>query len=223
MRPGRGLLCSLAAGVWSSVAMAQVRAPAPVATLIAGGRLVISRLPPILGDDEVKKHLMTGLTTTFVLEVTARGSDGSKVAGGAQIAIRYDLWDEQFVVTALDASRTTHEFRAPGIERLQDWWRAGELEVAEHAELAGGGPGRVSVSLAVLPFSHTEQLDAQRWLADSLREPGRPQETSPGSGQGHANPGPAPSLLSGLVATSVARRSVLTYRWTVPLGTAAPP
>lgn len=176
------LLSALALGFASTSVLAQARAPTPTATVRGGGRLYISRLPPILSDDEVKKHLMTGLTTTFVLEVTARAAGGRKVAGGAQVAVRFDLWDEKYLIVVGDARSAGPQAEAANLEHLVEWWRNSEFEVASNGELASGGPWQVSVSLAVLPFSHTEQLDAQRWLADSLREPGRP-EAGPG---GHA-------------------------------------
>ncbi len=203
-------------GLAFASAPAQVRAPTPTAGLRGGARLYISRLPPILASDEVKKNLMTGLTTTFVLEVTARAPGGRKVVGGAQIAVRYDLWDEKYLITASDAASSGRQSEAANVDRLEKWWCASEFEVARDVELAAGGPWKVEVSLAVLPFSHTEQLDAQRWLADSLREPG------PGGARPNEGSAPVRDLLSGLVATSIARRPVLSYRWTVPLETAAP-
>ena len=62
---------------------------------------VLAGLPPILAGSEVKEHLTTGLTTTFVLKLTSRDAAGKKIVGAGRVQVRYELWDEVFYVATL--------------------------------------------------------------------------------------------------------------------------
>ena len=47
------------------------------------GQLILSRLPAILGEEEIERQLTSGLTTTFVLRAEV---SGKKLVGGARVA-----------------------------------------------------------------------------------------------------------------------------------------
>jgi len=79
----------------------------------SGSRLVLTGLPPILADEEVKEHLTTGLTTTLQFRV-----GGNKLAGGARVEIRYDLWDEVFLVKAGGIDGRAESYRASSLDEL---------------------------------------------------------------------------------------------------------
>ena len=49
--------------------------------------LFLSALPSVLDRPEVRPHLKTGLTTTFLLEVRAAGAGGQKARGGGMVEI----------------------------------------------------------------------------------------------------------------------------------------
>ena len=91
-----------------------------------GNGLVLTRLPTVLSHEEIRGHLGTGLTTTLAFEVRV---PGNKVRGGARIDVRYELWDEVWLVTRADTSGRTQRASFPSFERLEAWWRDLKLEV----------------------------------------------------------------------------------------------
>jgi hypothetical protein len=190
----------------------------PPALAFGGGILTLARLPPILGDEAVAKHLQTGLTTVFLFTVECRGAAPQK--GAAQVALRYDLWEEVYHVESVPAptARTAVESTASA----QDWWRAAVVTVAPAGGRWLAAPARARVTLQVLPFSQTEQRDAQDWLLRSFRVAG--PEAPPGQGaEGSGPPGaeragsPAPvrDFYGAMLASSIGRRSLITWSWNV--------
>src|SRR5437773_8919791 len=112
----------------------------------------------ILQKPVVKKQLASGLTTTFV--VIAKRRDGSG-RGGARIEIRYDLWDEVYIVRRLEFdNRRDAQRLAP--DQLERGWR-------NETRLMAASDERVvlEVELLVLPFSAQEERDAREWLSKS--------------------------------------------------------
>lgn len=190
--------------------------PAPAAETARDG-LAISRLPPILGDEEVRRQLGTGLTTSFVFEASARGAAG-RVRGGARVDVRYDLWDEVYIVSRVDV--TGHAARAtlPSFERLAEWWREARLVVVRAP--AAAGILSADLELRVIPFSQAEQLDAQRWFSQALSA-----ERSGGAGAVSDAAEDASESFSQvinlLMATSIGRPALLEYRWKLPVSTPA--
>ena len=178
------------------------------------GHLVVSGLPDVLSRPEVRPHLTTGLTTTFAVRVTASDETGSKVKGAGRVDVRWELWDEVFLTSAVgSAGRVKPEF-VPSFDRLVAWWRGLEIPVA--AGLAPRGRGQVKVEVSVIPFSRSEQRDAQRWFSDTLGEAERPapRVQTPARPDQAVEPGPALNgLLDLLIVTSIKRPNVATYTW----------
>jgi hypothetical protein len=190
--------------------------PTPVLVAAAGGWVALEGLPPILDDEEVRHRLTSGLTTSFHFSVDLRGDEGK---GGARVEIRYLLWEEAFQVTAygLDGSVAQSQQATP--EALRAWWRNLRLVVLEETP-ADGRSAPVRVTLDVLPFSAREEEDTQRWLSETLNRDGE----SPGAVQ---RPGQRESSLGQvfnvLIATSIRRRAVRSYLWTLARPGGAPP
>ena len=179
--------------------------------------LAISRLPPILGDEEVRKQLGTGLTTSFTFEANARGTVG-KVRGGARVDVRYDLWDEIYIVSRIDATGHAMRVTLPSFERLAEWWREARLVVIRAP--AATGILTADLELRVIPFSQAEQLDAQRWFSQALSA-----ERSGGAGAVSDAAEDASESFSQvinlLMATSIGRPALLEYRWKLPVSAPA--
>src|SRR5262249_32392183 len=127
--------------------------PAPALEAAREG-ITLSRLPPIFGEEEVRKQLGTGLTTSFAFEATARTA-GGKVKGAARVDVRYDLWDEVYIVTRVDASGHAARVTLPSFERLAEQWRDARLVLVGRPAAAGGTEARGGV--AGVPFSPTER------------------------------------------------------------------
>lgn len=164
--------------------------------------VALTKLPPLLRNGEVRRHLGTGLTTTLAFEVRL---GGGKARGGARIDIRYELWDEIWLVTRADTLGRTQRARFPSFEQLESWWRDLRLEVLPPRT----APGPAEVRLRVIPFSQSEQLDAQRWFSRSLAaEP----SDSAGSVTGLLEE-PSGDLFNLLLATSIGRPALQEYEW----------
>jgi hypothetical protein len=196
-------------------------APSPPA-LVRGAaqELLLTSLPPLLGSKEVRRHLETGLTTTFAFEVRVSGA--AKARGGGRVDIRYELWDEVWLVTRLDGAGQAQRLRFAAFPQLEAWWRDLRLPVLRAPGSPGSGVpgGRADIQLRVIPFSQSEQLDAQRWLSRSLAE----ESGEPGAVAGLRNE-PSEDLLQLLLATSIGRPPLLELRWklAVPPAGPAPP
>ena len=186
---------------------ARAAAPEAPAVEIRERVLAVSNLAPVLARPEVRPHLITGLTTTFLLEITAVDSAGHRAKGGGKVDVRYELWDEVFLVSAMGIDGRVRRESLPSFDRLLGWWRGLDLPVVATAPLSGGGPWNVLVRLSVIPFSQSEQRDTQRWLADSIERPQRGEATSPPRSE------PLTGTLDALLATSIKRQRLVSYDW----------
>jgi hypothetical protein len=176
--------------------------------------LTLSRLPAVLAEGEVRKQLATGLTTSFVFETTARDARGVKTKGGARIDVRYELWDEVYIVTRIDASGRAQKTTLPSFEKLGEWWREARLVVIRPP--AAGRAAGVQVRLRVIPFSQAEQLDAQRWFSQALSAE-RSGSAGALSEAVEDQPESLNQVLGLLMATSIGRAALLEYQWNLPL------
>ncbi len=197
---------SLAAAL---IALALAAAPlaaveTPQYELTGDGTLVVAALPDVLSRPEVRPHLSTGLTTSFVISVTARAADGRKAKGAARIDVRWEPWDEVFHTATMTADGRGSRQTVPSFDKLVAWWRTQELPVAVKL---GAGPWEVKVELSVVPFSQSEERDAQRWFSSAAGADG--VEARPtGAGESRLN-----GVVDLLIATSIQRHSIVRYAW----------
>lgn len=194
-------------------------AQGPVFHFDRGGLLLVSDLPQILPRPEVKPHLSTGLTTSFLLRVTAVDRTGRKLTGAGQIDIRYEPWDEVYLTRRIGADRQVRKETVASYEGLLTWWRGLEVPVlAGGASGVVGGPSPaawdVRVEVEVIPFSRSEQREAQRWFSDSLDGSGRAPARDGGDAVDVPRNEPGlDGVLDLLIATSIKRRSLVSYAW----------
>lgn len=169
-------------------------------------------LPQVLDDAEVRRNLDSGLTTTFVLRLQPRGQ---RVSGGARLELRYEPWDRVYHVRAsgLDGEARRRTLRS--FDELSQWWQTLLLPVLPATE----GDNRLRVVLDVIPFSAAEELDAERWLAGKLSKATSGRRNADDVGQGRdETPEALSQTLNALVATSIRRDPLQTYRWTCEMG-----
>jgi hypothetical protein len=178
--------------------------------------LALSRLPPILGEEEVRKQLGTGLTTSFAFEATARGATGAKVKGAARVDVRYDLWDEIYIVTRIDASGHAARVTLPSFERLAEWWRDARLVLIRGPAAPVAGVVSVDVRLRVIPFSQAEQLETQRWFSQALSAE-KSGSAGAVSDAVEDQPESFSQVINLLMATSIGRPALLEYAWKLPV------
>lgn len=148
----------------------------------------------ILSDADVRKQLSSGLTATFV--VAARNRLTAAVTG-ARVEIRYDLWDEVWIVRRIEFDRRQEQQRIKSFEALEKWWRT-------PLRLMATGEPRVSLQIdaTVLPFSAAEREDAREWISKA-------------GGVGSAGGGGG--LIDALIGTTISAKPIASYRWNVEL------
>ena len=156
--------CDVRLGVLiRSAAIAFVFLPALFAAqrpaFIAGpGRVAAIVLPAsLLSDRDVDHQLASGLTTTFLL--VAR--DGRR-RGAARIEIRFDLWDEVWIVRRIEMDGHEDRQRIASRDALEKWWSSPTRLFAADADRVS-----LNMTLTVLPFSAAESEDARRWISRS--------------------------------------------------------
>jgi len=178
-----------------------------------GDKLILTALPLILSDAQVRPHLTTGLTTTFAFRVTVL-TGGGKLVGGSQVEIRYEPWDEIYHVAVMGIDGRIERHTVASFGDLSEWWKTLRLGVldARHADWSAASEARITV--AVVPFSQAEGDDTRRWFSESLE---RASRSSAEEIARSAEDGPEPlgRALNLLIATSIRRRALLSYRWTV--------
>ena len=202
----RSVLLAAAVGGLLLASAALHGAQGPAYAIGRDRTLSVSALPEVLSRPEVRPHLTTGLTTSFVVVVKAAAEPGRKVRGAARIDVRWEPWDEVFLTTAVGADGRVRRDTHRSFEALAGWWQSLELPVALALPL---GSWQVKVELSVLPFSQSEQRDAQRWFSSAPGDGDADGESSAGS--------QSESRLNGvvdlLIATSIQRRSIVRYAW----------
>jgi hypothetical protein len=176
------------------------------------GRVLLSGLPAVFDDDDVQRHLFSGLTTSFLFRVRP---PRPYPQGASRIDIRLELWDEVFLVTQMDGEGHLTQSQHSSLEALRSWWSglavvaSGPVAASQHAT------GAARVSLDVIPFSQAELMDTQRWLAESMGGARAGGRTGEGAGVSRA--------VGALIATSMQRRAVRAWQWNVSIESAGTP
>jgi hypothetical protein len=175
----------------------------PSVAIARGGAVTATFPADLIRSAAVKEQLTSGLTTVFI--VTASATGGSRDASGAaRISIRFELWEERYLVQVTDAMGQQHNLTFASDTELAKWWSGAPLAVLAPQPLPKNV--EVEVRLRMLPFSAQEEADTRRWLSRTLTS--APQG-SPATGEQSA------TILKALVETSIRRRPLLDLRWKV--------
>ncbi|HEX2834330.1 MAG TPA: hypothetical protein VHW00_15075 [Thermoanaerobaculia bacterium] len=167
----------------------------PISFSVQPGGAVAAALPAaVLQDATVRKQLGSGLTTTFLVVIRERDS---KELRAARLEVRYDLWDEVWLVRRIELDRKIDAQRLTSSEALEKWWRT-PLQVLT----TNRNRVTLQVELTVLPFSAAEEEDARQWIAKS----GGVGASPSGSG-----------FVDALIGTTLSAKPITTFRWNVDL------
>jgi hypothetical protein len=170
---------------------AAVQAQPRPSFVVQPSRIVAIVLPDaLLTDREVHRQIASGLTTTFNIEARQRDADRR---GGARIEIRFDLWDEVWLVRRIEHDGKEERQKIASRELLEKWWRTPVRLFA-----AAGDRVALNVTLTVLPFSAAEGDDAREWISKS--------------GGLAAGEGGSP-LVTALIGTTLRAKPIRSYRW----------
>ena len=193
---------ALAFAVLSFAASGAVRAPS--ASISKTGAVAITLPAGLLASPEVRRQLTSGLTTVFTIAATVRDEQSTTI-GGARVDVRFELWEEKYLVTVTGPSGAVQTQTFSSDADLARWWSENALVVTTPHRF--GSRVSVSVKLKMLPFSAQEQRDTQRWLARTLAS--RSTESA------ELSPSQSAEILRIIVETSVRRRPLLEHAWTV--------
>jgi hypothetical protein len=183
-------------------ALAAAQQAMPTAVLTRRGAVTLTLPASILQSSEVRKHIGSGLTTAFVIQVEC-----GERKGGARVSVRYDLWEETYLVRTIDATGREQNSTVASEAKLAEWWSTAALPV-----IAGGAESaRLDVRVHVLPFSAREEAETKRWLSRILTSMGSVKD-APVDKRSDAG---AAKILDVIVSTSIQRRPILEYQWTV--------
>lgn len=174
---------------------AMARAQQRPSFVVQPGGGVAAMLPAsIINDARVRKHLNSGLTTTFLLTARQRGREGIT---GARVEVRYDLWDEVWIARRIEMGRRGERQTFASQEALEKWWRMPlRLLTTDLPKVT------LQVDLNVLPFSAAEEDDARQWISKS---------------GGVGTSADVPGLVHALIGTTITAKPITTYRWNVEL------
>src|SRR5262249_32795114 len=142
---------------------------------------------------------------------------GGKVKGAARVDVRYDLWDEVYIVTRIDASGRATRVTLPSFERLAE--QGGDARPGLIRGPAAAGGTDVAVRLAGSPLSQAAQLDTQRWFSQALSAE-KSGSAGAVSDAVEDQPESFSQVINLLMATSIGRPALLEYSWklAVPQG-----
>ena len=158
------------------------------------GGVVAASLPAfVLQNASVQKQLGSGLTTTFL--VVAR--EGRNITG-VRLEVRYDLWDEVWLVKRVEFDGKVDRQRLASSDALEKWWRTPVRLLPSTADRVV-----LQVDLSVLPFSAAEEEDARQWITKS-------------GGVGTAA-GSSGGIVDALIGTTISARPITSFRWNVDL------
>jgi hypothetical protein len=188
---------ALVALALAGAATARAQQPVLAFTVQPGGTVAATLPLSILHDASVTKQLNGGLTTTFL--VVARQRE-NRIVTGARIEVRYDLWDEVWLVRKIEFDRKSERQKLTSMEALEKWWKTPVRLLATGADRLA-----LQVDLSVLPFSAAEEEDARQWISKSGGV-----GTAGGEGGGGG-------LVDVLIGTTLSAKPINSYRWNVEL------
>lgn len=155
------------------------------------GGVVTATLPlHVVEDRSVRRQLESGLTTTFLLRVNGDAA--------VRLEVRYDLWDEVWLVRRVESGRAIERQRLENRDALDRWWRTPLRLLATDAAQVS-----LNLELDVLPFSAAEEEDARQWIAKS-------------GGVGTAAGGGG-AIVDALIGTTLSAKPITSFRWDVEL------
>ena len=158
--------------------------------------LTIENLPHLLAIDSVRTNLESGLSTVVIATVSFRDGNRKLQKVHARARIRFDLWDEIFLIDSLGFQGEARH-TVGSLEELLTWWRDLEIAVSDNERRRSPAPSSVRLRLVVLPFSESEESDARLWFSQSARRAGT---RTPGDGSS-----PLSTFLEQMMAGSIKR------------------
>ena len=107
------------------------------------------------------------------------------------------------------------------MDDLVAWWQNLRLVLVDADRLGSSWPRRLKVTADVVPFSAAEQDDARRWFSERI-EAGRRSGTGEVGRAGDDSTETLSRTFNLLLATSIRRRAMASFRWSLVLPASSP-
>jgi len=153
-----------------------------------------------LDEKSVLKSLKSGLTTTIEFQIIVNLTNGKTLQGGSKIFIRYELWDEKYLVEWVD-SMGHHHSDFSTLNEIKTWFADQNFSMFSFHEKST--IKHALVLLKVLPFSQHEQQQAKKWMSRTISS----QQNKPGNNQSNRQ------VMDMIIGTSVKRPSLVDFSW----------
>jgi hypothetical protein len=204
--------------ILSSVAVLGADMGRPTYGVTPDGLVAVSFPPEMLRSEEVRRQLTSGLTTSFVVIATA---GAARVRSGARVEVRYDLWDEQFLVRKIELDGRVTQQTFASFDAFEKWWRGAAIRLVRVPP--NTSPLRLEIELTVLPFSAAEQHQTREWLSKSAGVAGSSPRAPSGAAPRDDVPTTSSAIIDAVIGTTIHARPLLTFRWRTDVVLAAPP
>lgn len=175
----------------------------PPDVLLSPDQAIVIQLPrTYLKIPKVARMLRSGLTTSFLFTVKGRAPATRTVVNeaAARIDVRYEPWDEIYLISMIHYDGRNERLTAKDLEALMAFFEQGSLRVGR-GPTGSAGDWIFQVTLKVLPYSESEMAQTQSWFSEKLGEHTEEQDPN--------------KVLDLLLATSIKRRSVISDFWRV--------
>jgi hypothetical protein len=178
----------------------------------ATSTVMVRHLEGVLDAPEVTRNLDSGLTNSFVIQASVDRGREPAARGAARVEIRWELWDELYLVDVVAFDGQVTHLRLASKDDLARWWSSAAFPVLDGRGLATGGSAEVTLVVTFVPFSQSEGEAARRWVTGS-REGTGSASTGPNQPAGRSSS----AVVNLVVATSIVRRAIFRREWTVTL------
>lgn len=166
-------------------------------------------------DEDLRRRLFSGLTTTIEIETELPHRDVQARTAYALIEIRYDVWEEQLLVRTFEPGGALSQATLKDVPALRAWLRAHPLRLYLLDEQHFHQTVPVKVQCRIIPFSKLEQDQTRSWFANlgEAQNSGDVTASRGRRGSGPETDRGGNDFFRVLMTTSIERRSVVTYRW----------
>ncbi|MCB1053013.1 MAG: hypothetical protein KDC71_20595 [Acidobacteria bacterium] len=159
------------------------------------------RLPcPFMQEQVLLENLKSGLTTTFEYRVTVQQGGKARMTG-AILEVRYELWDEVFLLRRLKLDGTGDELQFKDIAALTAWFH--QVQIFQLSDPITANDLLVEVQLRIIPFSEKEQAETLKWVNQGVGAPGTRNNVSQ----------PGNRVFTMIMGNSIRRETLLEYQW----------
>ncbi|CAM2007355.1 hypothetical protein [Acanthopleuribacter pedis] len=167
-------------------------------------------------DEDLRRRLFSGLTTTIELETELPHRDPEARTAFALMEIRYDVWEEQLLVRTFEPGGSMSQATLKDVDALRLWLKKNPLALYLLDDQHLNRALTAKVRCRIIPFSKLEQEQTMAWFANlgEAQANGEQVAASRGRlGQGPETDRGGNDFFRVLMTTSIERRSVVSFRW----------